>query len=70
LKLGKAKGTISTMLKFCNAYNVTPNDLLYDFIKDSKSNIEMQQFDANIQKLNNRDKKVVFSLIEVLIENS
>lgn len=70
MKLGKAKGSISTMLKFCNAYNVTPNDILYDFIKDSQSNIALQQFNANICQLNNRDKNVVFSLIKALLENT
>ncbi len=58
------------MLKFCNAYNVTPNDILYDFIKDSQSNIALQQFNTNICRLNNIDKNVVFSLIKALLENT
>ncbi len=69
MKLGKAKGTISTMLKFCDAYNVTPNDILYDFIKDSKAITQLNEFDKSISKLNDRDKKVVLSLMKVLLEN-
>lgn len=29
IECGIAKGTINTMLKFCEAYNVTPNDIYY-----------------------------------------
>ncbi len=69
IECGIAKGTISTMLKFCKAYNVTPNDILYEFVENTTANNELKQFNEDISKLSNRDKKVVFTLIKALLEN-
>ena len=68
IECGVAKGTISTMLKFCKAYNVTPNDILCTFIKDLGLDYDLKQFETRFSKLNKRDKKIVLSLIENLIE--
>lgn len=69
IECGITKGTINTMLKFCQAYEVTPNDILYKFINDSKSNLEINQINKKISKLNKRDRKVVLALINALLEN-
>lgn len=69
IECGRAKGTIDTMLKFCIAYNVTPNDILCDFIGKNNTAIELEKFNNNLSKLSKRDKIVVFSLIESLLNN-
>ena len=69
IECGKAKGSIDTMLKFCIAYNVTPNDILYEFIENSKAYKELNQFPTDLSKLSNRDKHIVSTLIKTLLEN-
>lgn len=68
IECGIAKGTISTMLKFCEAYKVTPNDILRNFLKESKTNKELKKYANKMSKLNARDKEIVFSLIELLLD--
>ena len=57
LETGRYMGTIKTMLKFCEALNVTPNDILCDFIKDLNCNNEIQDFSNKFSKLSKKDKK-------------
>ena len=42
----KTKGSIDTLIKLCNIYNITPNDLLSEYIyfDIEKSNIELAAF--------------------------
>ena len=70
IECGVAKGTINTMLKFCQAYNVTPNDLLHEFIKETKTSTKLKKLNDDIAKLNRRDKEVIISLVEIMLENS
>ena len=69
IECGIAKGGISTMLKFCEAYNVTPNDILHQFISVSKPKNEIEKLSEDFSKLNKRDKEIILSLIELLLEN-
>ena len=69
IECGIAKGTISTMLKFCNAYCVTPNDILHQFIKNSSAEKELEKFEKDFMKLSKKDRKVIFTLINALLEN-
>ena len=69
IECGFAKGGITTMLKFCEAYKVTPNDILYKFLKKSTANKELDKLNNDFSKLSNRDKKIVFSLIQSLLDN-
>ena len=66
IECGIAKGTISTMLKFCNAYNVTPNDILHKFINTDTNN-NYKEFEAKFSKLSKRDKEIVFSMLDILL---
>ena len=66
IECGLTKGTISTMLKFCKAYNVTPNDILCNFFDEHNYN---NQINEKLSKLNKRDKKIVLTLIDSLLEN-
>ena len=48
IECGIAKGTINTMLKFCEAYNVTPNDILYKFIQKSNAKKDSDEYEQNL----------------------
>ncbi len=66
---GQYIGPISTMLKFCEAYRVTPNDILCNFVKESEANKELESFDVLFSKLNKRDRQVLYSVAKSLLEN-
>ncbi len=46
IERNKTKGSIDTLIKLCNIYNITPNDLLdeYIFFKIPTQNIELSAF--------------------------
>lgn len=46
IERNKTKGSIDTLIKLCNIYNITPNDLLSDYIyfNIDTSNIELSAF--------------------------
>lgn len=69
LETGRYMGTIKTMLKFCEALNVTPNDILYDFIKDLNVNDDINNFNSSFSKLNKKDRKNVLALIESMLSD-
>lgn len=69
LETGRYMGTIKTMLKFCEALNVTPNDILCDFIKDLNCNNEIQDFNNKFSKLSNKDKKNIVVLMESMLSD-
>lgn len=69
LETGRYMGTIKTMLKFCEALNVTPNDILCDFIKDLNCNNEIKDFNNKFSKLSNRDKKNIVALMESMLSD-
>lgn len=68
IERGELKGTIQTLLAFCNAYKITPNDLLVNFLDDSYD-CDVNGYDYKINKLSIRDKEIVDGLIEYLLNN-
>lgn len=46
IERNKTKGSIDTLIKLCNIYNITPNDLLSDYIyfNIDTVNIELRAF--------------------------
>ncbi len=70
IECGITKGTISTMLKFCEAYNVTPNEILHMFLKPTSSNMKLEKLLDNVSKMSKRDKEVIFSLAEILAKKN
>lgn len=68
IECGMTKGTINTMLKFCDAYKVTPNDILCKFIKNSTTQKEIDKIEKNFMKLSQQDRKVVSTLINALLD--
>ena len=66
---GRYMGTIKTMLKFCKAFRVTPNDILYDFMKDFNIIDESVNFNLDFSKLNKKDKRNVLALIKSMLSD-
>lgn len=68
---GLYMGNIRTLLKFCTIYNVTPNDILQDFLPTlaSFSDQETENFCDDFLKLSKKDKKNVIALIKSMLSN-
>ncbi len=69
LENGRYMGTIMTMLKLCKAFNVTPNDILCDFIKDLNGIEAQNKFDSKFSKLSKKDKKNILTLMDSMLSN-
>jgi len=54
------------MLKFCNAYNVTPNDVLHKFL-NADTNNKPKELELKFSQLSKRDKEIVFAMIDILL---
>ena len=68
IERGELKGSINTLLTFCNAYKITPNDILIDFL-DSNNNFDKNNYDYKINKLSIRDKEIIDGLLDYLLNH-
>ena len=68
IELGKNKCTLKMLIKFCKAYNVTPNDILYKYINKLNTKSELEDFTTQFFKLSKADRKIVNTLINALLE--
>lgn len=68
IERGELKGSINTLLTFCNAYKITPNDVLMAFLDDDNSIIK-DSYDYKINKLSMRDKEIIDDLIDFLLNH-
>ena len=68
IERGELKGSINTLLNFCNAYKITPNDLLINFL-DSNNNFDKNSYDYKINKLSIRDKEIIDGLLDFLLNH-
>lgn len=68
IERGELKGSINTLLTFCNAYKITPNDILIDFL-DSNNNFNKNSYDYKINKLSIRDKEIIDGLLDYLLNH-
>lgn len=60
---GSRSGTsLVTLIKICNSLNITPNELLKDFFKDSYNRSE--NLTQQINLLNNYQRNAIFTLIQ------
>ena len=66
IERGELKGSIKTLLNFCNAYKVTPNDVLLNFLNYTPNT---NNYDSRINSLSLRDKEMIDSLLEFLSKN-
>ena len=68
LELGKNKGSVKLLIKFCNVYNITPNEVLGDLINSLNVKSDLDELDSNFSKLSKRDKKIILSMINRMLE--
>ena len=66
IERGLSKGSIDTLLKLCNAYNITPDIILYDLLDDSTKNA-ISIYDEKFKKLSKRDKDTILNLIDYFL---
>lgn len=62
IERNKTKGNIDTLIKLCNIYNITPNDLLSEYIyfNIETNNIELSAF----YSLTSENQQIILDLIK------
>lgn len=62
IERNKTKGSIDTLIKLCNIYNITPNDLLSEYIyfNVETNNIELSAF----YSLSKENQQIILDLIK------
>lgn len=68
IERGLSKGSIDTLIKLCNAYHITPDVVLFELLDDDVKRVN-STYDFLFQKLNARDKDIVLTLVNYLVEN-
>ena len=68
IERGFSKGSIDTLLKLCNAYQITPDIVLYDLLSDNIKN-SISIYDENFKKLSIGDKNSILFLMNYYLEN-
>lgn len=66
IERGFSKGSIDTLLKLCNAYEITPDVILYDLL-DEKIRNSISIYDEKFKKLNKRDKESILHFIDYFL---
>ena len=67
IERGLSKGSIDTLIKLCNVYNITPDVVLYDLLsEDTKELVSI--YDEKFKKLSKKDKETVAHLIEYFLD--
>ena len=66
IERGLSKGSIDTLLKLCNAYQITPDIILYDLLDENlKNNVTI--YEENFKKLSQRDKESILHFIDYFL---
>lgn len=60
----KTKGSLTTLIKLCNLYNVTPTLILKDYL--TTTNLEPDSDLIGFYNLNNYDKTIIKRLIQFM----
>ena len=68
LERGLSNGSIDTLIKLCNAYDITPNHILAGLLAKPENCYSYNSI-VNYDKLNEKNKSIVDSLIEILLKN-
>lgn len=58
-----SKGSIDTLIKLCNAYQITPDIILYDLLDDNVKNT-VSIYEENFKRLSKRDKESILYFID------
>lgn len=61
----KTKGSIDTLVKLCNIYNITPTYVLKDYLKNS-ANLELDSGLIGFYNLSEDEKEIVRQLISFM----
>lgn len=66
IERGMSKGSIDTLIKLCNAYQITPDIILYDLLDDDvKKSVSI--YDEKFKKLSKRDKESILHFIDYFL---
>ena len=66
IERGMSKGSIDTLIKLCNAYQITPDIILYDLLDDDvKRTVSI--YDEKFKKLSKRDKESILHFIDYFL---
>lgn len=69
IERGFSKGSIDTLIKLCNAYQITPDIILYDLLaQETKNSVSIYQED--FKKLSKKDKDTVLHIIKYFLSNN
>lgn len=63
IERGMSKGSIDTLIKLCNAYQITPDIILYDLLDDNVKNT-VSIYEKNFKRLSKRDKESILYFID------
>ena len=64
IERNKTKGSITTLVKLCNLYNVTPTVILKDYLNLSDNDLEDRI--NGFHNLNNEEKNIIQKLIQYM----
>ena len=66
IERGMSKGSIDTLIKLCNAYQITPDVILYDLLDENiKKSVSI--YDETFKKLSKRDKDSILHFIDYFL---
>lgn len=68
IERGFSKGSIDTLIKLCNAYQITPDIILYDLL-DEKTKQATSVYEQNFKKLSKKDKDTVLHIIRYFLSD-
>ena len=68
IERGESIGSINTLLNLCNAYKITPNDILLGFLEPENLSTK-DSYDYRINQLSIRDKEIIDDLLEFLLSH-
>ena len=66
LERGLTKGSIHTLIKLCDAYEITSDVVLFDLLS-TKTKEKVEMFDEKFKRLSKRDKETILHLMDYLL---
>ena len=68
IERGISAGTIDTLIRFCNLYNITTDAVLYTLL-NSSIKTSNKKYNNDFKKLCRRDQKAIENLIQFYLNN-
>ena len=66
IERGLSKGSISTLLKLCNVYKITPDMVLYDLL-DNDVKRTFPEYETNFKKLSPFEQETVLNMMRFFL---